>query len=245
MAVTVSILDSATPALKKILLQAEGEPFHKHIAMHAAREVKAGLQARSRKGNKEGWPPTGFFGEAAQATTWTADDKEGAVHISKEGVSTHFVPPFVIRPVNAGALTIPATAEAYGKRARDFSDLAIRLIKTDAGLKPVLMQMESVSVRGKVTKEQRAAIRAEARKLGKATSAEYKKKVRTETLKAKAVHKTGGTIFYWLVSAVRTHPDPDMMTMMDGLKIKATEWVEAWWKERVNSLSAKQAPKIS
>ncbi|MBO7688828.1 MAG: hypothetical protein J6V72_20780 [Kiritimatiellae bacterium] len=59
--------------------------------------------------------PTGFLGKAARGTVHIATENYGEVVIPAPlGRAFHDVE---IRPRNAAALTIPASAEAYGKRA--------------------------------------------------------------------------------------------------------------------------------
>ena len=63
-----------------------------------------------------GATPTGFLSKAARGTVHNASENHGEVVIPSPGFSRAFHD-VEIRPRNAAYLTIPASAEAYGKRA--------------------------------------------------------------------------------------------------------------------------------
>lgn len=62
-----------------------------------------------------GATPTGFLSKAARGTVHNASENHGEVVIPSPGFSRAFHD-VEIRPRNAAFLTIPASAEAYGKR---------------------------------------------------------------------------------------------------------------------------------
>lgn len=71
--------------------------------------------------------PTGFLQKAARGTVHHANDTGGEVIISAPlGRAFHDVE---IRPKQAGALTIPASAEAYGKRASVLAALGWKIFR--------------------------------------------------------------------------------------------------------------------
>ena len=78
--------------------------------------------------NKEGWPSTGFWAEAAQACSYDVLDGGVEINVNKVGVAQRrWGGPIV--PVNAKWLTVPARADAYGRRASDFADLRFEFFK--------------------------------------------------------------------------------------------------------------------
>lgn len=71
--------------------------------------------------------PTGFLQKAARGTVFNASENGGEVIIPAPlGRAFHDVE---IRPKNAAALTIPASAEAYGKRAGVLAALGWKIWK--------------------------------------------------------------------------------------------------------------------
>lgn len=71
--------------------------------------------------------PTGFLQKAARGTVFNASENGGEVIIPAPlGRAFHDVE---IRPKQAGALTIPASAEAYGKRAGVLAALGWKIWK--------------------------------------------------------------------------------------------------------------------
>ena len=71
--------------------------------------------------------PTGFLQKAARGTVFNASENSGEVIIPAPlGRAFHDVE---IRPKQAGALTIPASAEAYGKRASVLAALGWKIFR--------------------------------------------------------------------------------------------------------------------
>jgi len=78
---------------------------------------------RNNGENKKHWPTTGFWPRAAGATSWQATDGGVTISVNQTGVRQRYLGG-PIQPKNGRKyLTIPACAEAYGKTARDFSNL--------------------------------------------------------------------------------------------------------------------------
>jgi hypothetical protein len=105
----------------------------------------------SNPSNRRGWPSTGFWEDAARATTWV-DNGDGSITIAinKIGVRQRYYGG-VITPKNAKALTIPLTEEAYGKTAADFDNLI--LVKTPKG---AYLAQSSYESRGPSTRSARS-----------------------------------------------------------------------------------------
>lgn len=88
------------------------------------------LVALNAKPNKNNWPKTNFYAEAAESLyTQTAGDNAVEVVIPKTGMAQRFYGG-AIYPVNVSALTIPMNALAYGKSAREFPGLVFLPIRT-------------------------------------------------------------------------------------------------------------------
>ena len=84
-------------------------------------------------------------------------------------------------------LTIPARTEAYGKRAREFSNLRLIMFPSGAG---ALVEREATVLRGG-----KRGARALAGSLAGSRKGD----------------KIGGLLFYWLVQSVHQDPDPSIL----------------------------------
>jgi hypothetical protein len=119
MAIRISISDKATPAIRglKAKLRSRIAP---EIGDAVARLFKAHFVRLPS--NKNNWPTTDFWKRAAGVTNYEVRGANVAINVPQEGVlQRRFGGP--ISAKSGKWLTIPACAEAYGKRARDFSNL--------------------------------------------------------------------------------------------------------------------------
>lgn len=123
MPIAVSIIDNATPWLKRLAVQLNG-PGVKEVAGRAGQQtVRDHLYDLDRERHRSHVSPH-FYGRAARSThsRVTADGAE--IHISHEGIAQRYFGGRIV-PVNARALTIPIAEEADGKRASEFDDLFV------------------------------------------------------------------------------------------------------------------------
>jgi len=122
---SIRISDSATPALQALAAELHGEPVRKVMARAGVAAVKSHFYDLDRdpsRANKLGAPRQHFFGQAARATNFQISNSGFVISINHIGVALRYFGG-TVRPVNAKFLTLPATAAAYGKRAREFPDL--------------------------------------------------------------------------------------------------------------------------
>lgn len=94
--------------------------------------VQKHLRAKNRTSpNKIGGKRTNYYAKAADAVNFRIiSDEAVVVSINQVGIALRFhgtagLPGGRLRPVSAEYLTIPATPEAHGKRAREFGDLEV------------------------------------------------------------------------------------------------------------------------
>ena len=80
------------------------------------------LDARRR--NRLGGRRTHFYSDAAKSTNWRITSNGVQIAINHVGMAQRYFGG-TIKPVNKKRLTIPADADAYGKRAREFGKLDI------------------------------------------------------------------------------------------------------------------------
>lgn len=99
------------------------------IAAEVARLVQRHLRGRDAS-NAHTYPDGGrrshFWRKAAESVTFSADAGGITVAVTHQGVRLRYAgAPDGIRPVNAKALAIPATGEAYGRSPGEFADLRL------------------------------------------------------------------------------------------------------------------------
>lgn len=139
--------------------------------------------------NERGWPTTNFWARAAKATNWQPGDGYLLVGTNQIGVRQRYFGGD-IRPVNAKALTIPASKEAYGKRAGDFGNLVFKL----------LLDPESGKLRPALTE------RAGSKQLA------WGRKKKDGSRPVKVVSQATGLVpLFWLVRSVHQKGNPAVM----------------------------------
>lgn len=131
MATVVIETDSATPAIRRIVVNASGRRAHAVMAAAVAEQIRRHLVAKDRVPNQLGGRRTHFYSGAAQATHWYASERMGEVSIAQDGIRQRLLGG-TIRPVNARALTIPVHPLGHGRRASEFGG-DLRLVVLDGG----------------------------------------------------------------------------------------------------------------
>jgi hypothetical protein len=106
--------------------------------------VKVLLQKHflSNPKNRMGWPSQNFWPAAARSVSYTVQPDATVVTVAKQGVAQQ-VFGGQIRPVRSKLLTIPANADAYGKRAREFPNLRFALLGSEGRKQPALIEAEA------------------------------------------------------------------------------------------------------
>jgi hypothetical protein len=125
LAIQTKIEDTATPWLAEL----RGRITPHRIAAEVGPRLTRLVQRNFRKQgtNALGWPSTHFWGRAAEATNWQEGFGFVMISVNQIGIRQR-LQGGDIKPVNAGALTIPAHPDAYGKRAREFSNLKFKFV---------------------------------------------------------------------------------------------------------------------
>ena len=126
MSVSFTVEDRATPALEKVLA---GLRDRTRLHEFAGRQVQTSTSdylrmiapRKHKTANRLGAQPTGHLSSAAESVTSKASGNDAVVTITSPGIRRAFRE---LRIQSRGRLlTIPASAQTYGKRARDFTDL--------------------------------------------------------------------------------------------------------------------------
>lgn len=119
----VNISDAATPALTaltgalkpRVIAASVGEAEVKLFQNHF---LNAGA-------NKNSWPTTAFWPRAARAVNFQASDNGVIISVNQQGVRQRYAGGDIFPTNGHQYLTIPARAEAYGKRAGEFNNLKV------------------------------------------------------------------------------------------------------------------------
>ena len=97
-----------------------------------SQEVRDHLIAYSQTHpNRLGGRRSHYYAQAARTVRYQTDNEGVTVAISQVGMALHYYGG-VVKPVTAKLLTIPAIAEAYGRRAREFGNLHFVRFKSGA-----------------------------------------------------------------------------------------------------------------
>lgn len=121
----ITVTDEATPALRGYLARLRGaaarEELHRTMAFGVERVVRRHLRTNyATKRNALGGTSTGFWKKAIESTVVSADGVAGTMTIQERGVALRYFGGTVV-PTRRNYLTIPAAAEAHGKRAKEVS----------------------------------------------------------------------------------------------------------------------------
>ena len=190
MATTVDIRDEVTPILQGLGLLAQSV----RPAIGAAVVELFQQNFRSLPDNKQDWPTTNFWERAVRATNYDVAAENININVNQQGVRQR-LEGGTINPVNSAWLTIPARAEAYGRRAGEFNNLHFVFFRSDLA---ALVENESQDV-----------------KFGR------KKKDGTRTVTAG--EERGGGIFYWLKKSVSQAANPNVIPSESEIIATATE----------------------
>lgn len=186
------------------LLDLLGQKGYKIAGVGVLEAIKSHLASRDGAPNKNNWPKTHFLDRARKQTFLTTTPSEAVVHIALVGFGTFITgKPDVIKPVNAKFLTIPARPEAYGRRAREFSDLVFEVVDDFYGRpRPALVRAAQTTFSfGKKRKGKRAITNVE---------------------------EVGGEVYFWLVKSVKPKPHPEGLPSTDRLKAAAVGELESY-----------------
>ena len=186
------------------LLDLLGQKGYKIAGTGVLEAIKTHLVARDAVPNKNRWPKTHFNDRARKQTFLTTSPTDATVHIALVGFGTFVTgKPDVIKPVNAKFLTIPARPEAYGKRAREFSDLHFAIVDDFYGRpRPALVRAAQ-------------------------TLFKFGRKVKGKSA-VKDVEEVGGEVYFWLAKSVHPKPHPEALPKTEDLKRAAVGELESY-----------------
>ncbi len=180
-AIQIDIRDNVTVALAR--MQAGLQPPVVNPAIGTA--VKKLFQDHflALPKNKQGFPSTNFWSGAARATTWQLLAAGVIIRVDQQGVGYQLRGGDLKPGAGKTYLTIPATAAAYGHRAREFN-LKFAIVDDNGFQRPALVARRSVA--SLVTQTQ---------------TGKYKH----------TADAVGEVVFYWLVRSAHKEPNPSVI----------------------------------
>ena len=180
-AITISVVDHATPALDAAGAALQPAAIKREVGEAVRILVFNHLtKLNADRPNQLGGTRTNFYADAARNTSYAETNDGVTVTVNKQGIRQRFQGG-TIRPVKAKYLTIPAIAEAHGRRASDFNFLQVIFGR---GGRPVALGERD---------QTNLVFR--------------KRKGGTQ----KASQTIGGRIWFWLVKSVTQKPDPSIL----------------------------------
>lgn len=180
--IQISIRENVTPELRRIAASIGPSRLGSVAGRAVVNTVRAHLFARNASHpNKLGGTRQNFWAAAARSTHMRSESWGAMVSINALGFRLQYQGG-TVRPTTRKFLTIPAKAEAYGKRAGEFDDLEFTIIP---GKGPALV----------------AARRSEIRI----------RKVKGGFKVVHTGSTLGNDVFYWLARSVRIPAHPDAL----------------------------------
>lgn len=154
----------------------------------------------ARRANSLGGKRTHFYGDAAEATSSSGTDAEAIVTVAQQGIRQRLLGGTIRPGAGKKYLTIPARAEAYGKRAREFKDLRFVKLKNGRGM---LVAGELTGATGKISKKGELQFRAGSEE---------------------------GVVMYWLVPSVAQKADRGVLPSDEAIRASVEKTIDAAWK---------------
>jgi hypothetical protein len=132
MASTIDITDNVTPILQGLV-----PALRRQIAPAIGAAVVLLFQDHfgALPDNRNNWPSTGFWAQCARSTNYNVLAGQVDINVNKQGFRQR-LQGGEITAEGDGWLTIPAQARAYGKRAREFSNLRLAFSRKGGALRP-------------------------------------------------------------------------------------------------------------
>jgi hypothetical protein len=139
MNVTIDITDNATPRVRELMEKMSPRQVGAAVGRPVAQAWRNALKVLPP--NKQGFPSTGFWEDAARSVTWTPIVDGVLFSADKQGLNQRLHG----GAITAGekALTIAARSEYYGHGATEFQNLQLIVFKSGA------MALAEVVGRGK------------------------------------------------------------------------------------------------
>jgi len=199
-AININIRDRATPVINQLDSKLIDDAGKHTVGTSVMRQILDHLTTLdSERPNALGGRRTHFYAQAGKSTHYEITDTGAVVSIDHIGIAQRYFGGKIERE-DGGPLTIPARAEAHGRRAREFNNLVMLWGRNGPY---ALAERESMDLR----------LRRSTKKIKGGGKAVYKYFAHGE--------ERGGGIFYWLVKSVTQQPDPTVLPEMSAMEENA------------------------
>jgi hypothetical protein len=148
MSFTIDIQDRATPAIRGALGELQLAGVKPAIGRAVVRLVQQHfLRLNASRANPLGGPRSNFYAQAARSTRYDVLTDGVLVSVSQAGIRQRREGGEIV-PRNVKYLTIPAIAEAFGRRAAEFDNLVIMWRRIGGQTRPVALVEATPFTRG-------------------------------------------------------------------------------------------------
>lgn len=217
---TISITDRATPFLNSL----DGEIFRDATKAAAGGSVMRQILDHltvldAERPNELGGQRTHFYAKAGKSASYQITDTGATVSINKEGIAQRYFGGEIRPGPGKKYLTIPARAEAHGRRAGEFNNLQVLFGRNGPY---ALAERENTTF---------AFRKGKRGKPGRDIWGKPERDI-SERLLYRQTH--GGGIFYWLVKSVTQQPDPSVLPELSEMETTAFSAVENYVNSIIN-----------
>ncbi|MCX6994131.1 MAG: hypothetical protein NT011_13455 [Kiritimatiellaeota bacterium] len=182
MSFAITITDNATPWLNYLAKHLSEPALQHEVGGEITRLLLDHLTALDEeRPNALGGRRTHFYARAGKATSYAVHDNGVTVSVNQTGIAQRYFGGTIEPGPGKKYLTIPARAEAHGRRAGEFNNLEVLFGRN-----------------GPYALAERQA-----------TAIKFRKRKGGTTVTAGAMR--GGGIFFWLVKSVSQDPDPSVL----------------------------------
>jgi hypothetical protein len=205
LSITVDISKAAENAPAEVLRRAralQGKRLNTQIARGVQQLFQKHFFALdSSRANGLGGQRTHFYADAAKATSSEGTESEAIITVAQQGIrQRRFGGTIKARP--GSWLTIPARAEAYGRRAREFHDLHFVKLKNGNAM---LIAGGATGLTGKFNKKGEAIERGGSEE---------------------------GVVMYWLVPSITQDADPSVLPTETEVRDIVRGVINAAWQRK-------------
>ncbi|MDR1304467.1 MAG: hypothetical protein LBK76_04505 [Verrucomicrobiales bacterium] len=201
MSISVDITDTVTPYLRRLRAGLKPSRVTLSMAGEVREEIVDHFTRRNARPNRNHFPKSNYWHQAAEATDEPELVADGAViSIRHRGLALHYYGG-TVRPTKNKNLAIPARAEAYGKWPRAFNNL--RFVIFASGAKALITDERA--------RKQARAKGDKRRRIGSA--------------------KEPGLVMYWLRPFVDVPRDPDTLPSDAVIEAAARRGFDAYLEE--------------
>jgi hypothetical protein len=180
------------------------------MARSGANLLQAHFSAKNLQPNRNGWPKTHFYAQAARGVQGRVEGEDIFIDATAPVGLRQRRYGGTITPKRVKYLTMPAAPEAYGKRAREFSNLKFAIVEDAQGRK------------------RKALVQAES------TLLSFGRKRKDGSRRIKVVGQTGGGVMYWLIRSATQAADPTVLPTREVIVTRVVRDTEQWLAAQLN-----------